>query len=565
MLYFDIIVRGKNEKEAEQLLKKITTILLAIIFALAAMPVEQQAEAAMTYTFVNVKYNESVNKDGTVNRTLSKVTLKNSAGKTATFTIDKSAILYINNTTTTIEGFKAGMAVTVKVNLRKVTEMRGTTTVDNGSIVPNSKQKAGVVTKIDPNGLFITVKLDGTGAKTYYVKNTTTIIKGKSTVDLSTLYEGDRVKLKFASANTTAISEIEIITSGIMVDNLYKAKLNTVNTSKNSFTVQNAHPFTNWLFGENETLDKNTFTFSSSTTIYAGNEKISKSELKNYKNSEMYFVTTKQFSKEVVHKVVVLANNERTYYQSLAEVNPKYGYFALSKVGRLYYHDGSILIRNGRLVEPDTLASNGTAYVITDGNTSDKYAHVVNITNDSFTSPNLASHQLYFGRLDLADLAAYKVELSGMEYFKNNFWTKFTTESVFSFSNSTTVTELDGDTQYKIIPETELFLYEGQYGYFYVKDGHIQAIHFIKNEARSAITATGRISSIGTNSISVKDVSQWIKGGEWSYYGATKVDINKVVIIKNGKAIKASDLKPSDRVVLLMDENFVTHVVMVNE
>ncbi|MEG0471885.1 MAG: phosphate ABC transporter ATPase [Solibacillus sp.] len=443
--------------------------------------------------------------------------------------------------------------------------MRGTSNIEEGAIVPNSKQSAGVVTKIDPNGLFITVKLDNAGTKTYYVKNSTTIIKGKSTVDLSALYEGDRVKLKFASADTTAVSEINIVTSGIMVENLYKAKLNTVNTSKNTFTVQNSHPFTNWLFGENEKLDKNTFNFSSNTTIYAGNEKISEDQLKNYKNSDMYFVTTKQFSKEVVEKIVVLASNERSYYQSLSEVNSKYGYFALTKVGRLFYHDGSILVRNGRLVEPDTLAANGTAYVITDGTTSDKYAHVVNVTNDSFTSPNLSSHQLYFGRLDLADLDAYKVELSGMEYFKNNFWTKFNTESIFSFSNSTAVTELDGDTQYKIIPETELFLYEGQYGYFYVKDGHIQAIHFIKNQARTSITATGRIDRIGTNEISVKDVSQWVNGGEWSYFGETKVELNKVVIIKNGKAIKASELKPSDRVVLLMDENFVTHVVMVNE
>lgn len=543
----------------------MATILMAIIFALAALPIGQQAEAATTYTFVNVKYDETENKDGTVNRTLSKVTLKNSAGKTATFNIDNNARLYINKTSTTIDGFKAGMDVTVKINLRKVTEMRGTTTIEEGAIVPNSKQNAGVVTKIDPNGLFITVKLDSAGTKTYYVKNTTTIIKGKSTVDLSALYEGDRVKLKFASADTSTVSEIDIITSGIMVENLYKAKLNTVNSSKNTFTVQNAHPFTNWLFGENEKEDKNTFNFSNNTTIYAGNEKITENQLKNYKNSEMYFVTTKQFSKEVVEKIVVLAKNERSYYQSLSEVNSKYGYFALSKVGRLFYHDGSILIRNGRLVEPDTLAANGTAYVITDGATSDKYAHVVNVTNDSFTSPNLSSHQLYFGRLDIADLDAYKVELSGMEYFKNNFWTKFNTESIFSFSNSTTVTELDGDTQYKIIPETELFLYEGQYGYFYVKDGHIQAIHFIQNEARSVITATGRVDSIGTNSIAVKDVSQWVSGGEWSYFGETKVDLNKVVIIKNGKAIKASELKPSDRVVLLMDENLVTHVVMVNE
>ena len=544
----------------------MTMILLAIIFALAALPIGQQAEAATTYTFVNVTYNETELKDGTVKRTLSKVTLKNSAGKTSTFNIDSSARLYINNTLTTINGFKSGMPVTVKVNLRKVSEMRGTSIdIEEGAIATNSKQKAGVVTKIDPNGLFITVKLDGAGSKTYYVNNNTNLIKGSSSVDLSALYEGDRVKLKFSSATSSVVSEIEIIATGVLIENLYKATLNTVNTTSNKFTVKNAHPFTNWLFGERETTDQNTYTFTNNTSIYAGNKKITKNQFKNYKNSEVYYVTTKQFSKEVVSKIIVLAKNERTFYQSLAEVNTKYGYFKLATAGRMYYHNGSILIRNGRLVEPTTLAANGTAYVVTDGNTSSQYAHVVNITNDSFTSPNLTKHQLYFGQIEFADLDAYKVELSGLELFDNNFWKSYTTESVYAFSNSTNVTELDGSTQYKIFPETELMLYEGEYGYFYVKDGHIQAMHLIGNETRTEITMTGRIHSVGKNSINVKDVSQWVSGGEWSYFGSTKVDLTHVMIIKAGKVIAPNELKKSDRVVMLMNSELETHVILVNE
>ncbi|MEK4230167.1 phosphate ABC transporter ATPase [Solibacillus sp. FSL H8-0538] len=548
------------------MLRKISPILIAIIFALAAIPLGQTAEASTTYTFVNVTYNEIELKDGTVEKTLSKVTLQNSAGKTSTFNIDSSARLYINNTLTTINGFKAGMQVTVSLNLRKVKEMRGTSDVEQGEITTNSKQKAGVVTQIDANGMFVKVKVDKGRDTTYYINNNTEFIKGSSTVDLSALYEGDRVKLKFSSTSTSIPSEIEIIATGVLVENLYKATLQTVNTTSNKFTVKNAHPFTNWLFGERVITDINTFGFSNSTSIYVGNKKITKNQLKNYKNSEIYYVSLKQFSKEVVTKIIVLAKNERSFYQSLSEVNTKYGYFKLANLkNNFYYHDGSILVRNGRLVEPTSLASKGTAYILTDGNTSSQFAHVVNITNDSFTSPNLSSHKLYFGQIYLADLEAYRVELDGLEIFENNFWKSYKGDPVFSFSNSTNAVVVDGSKPFKIFPETELVANEGDYGYFYVKDGHIQAMHIMLDEPRTELTLTGRIDKVGNNSIDVKDVSQWINGGEWSYFGETKVELTKVMIIKNGKVIQPNELKRSDRVVMLMNSELETHVILVNE
>lgn len=549
------------------MLKRFTSILIAVILILTILPVGQKADAATTYTFVNATYNENVLKDGTVEKTLSKVTLKNSAGKTSTFNIDSSAYLYINNTLTTIDGFKSGMEITVKLNLRKVKEMRGTSPeIEQGAITANSKQKTGVVMKIDPNGMFIRVKVDKAGETTYYVNNNTHYIKDTATMDLSALYEGDRVRLKFSSTSTSIPSEVEIITTGILVENLYKAKLQTVNTSSNKFTVQNAHSFKNWLFGERVTKDMNTFGFTNNTSIYAGNKKISKNQLKNYKNSEVYYATVKQFSKEVVTKMIVLSSNERSFYQSLSEVNTKYGYFKLANLkNNFYYHDGSILVRNGRLVDPTTMAANGTAHIITDGVTGSQYAHVVNITNDSFTAPNLSTHKLYFGQVNVVDMDVYKLEFSSLEVFENNFWETYYEDPIFSYSNTTNIMMLDGKDLVKLFPESEMFDTEMRYGYFYVKNGHIQAAHLLEDQARTDVTLTGRIDTLSTNSMDVKDVSQWVNGGEWSYYGQTVVDLTQVMIIKNGQVIEPSALKKSDRVVLLTDGQFRTHVVLVNE
>lgn len=561
-------------------MQKLSMILVAVVLMVSLVPLNS-AQAAQTFKFVEFTYADVTQADGSVQTVLNRVTLENANGNTAQYAIDPSRIyLYVNNTVTTPEGFKRGMPVTFERSFNKVIELRGTSIdIEESAIVAESKHKTGVVTKIDPNGLFVTVKLDASSiqpeagkplnanaTQTYYVNSNTTYFKDSQSVDLSALYEGDRVKLHFSGMNSSAIASLEIIATGVVIENLYKAQLNTVNAMENTMTVINAHPFANWSFGQRTTTNQNVFQFTNATSIYVGNKKITKNQLKNYRNSDVYYVTVKQFSKEVVKKMVVLAQNERTYYQPLTGVNTTYNFFRLQTAGQLYYHPGSILVRNGRLVEPSTLAASGTMFVVTDGNTSSKYAHVANVTNDSFTSPNLAKHNLYFGKITVADLDNYLVELDELRIFENNFWKAATTPSVLAYSNSTSAEYLDGNTKIKIIPQDELFLYEDYYyGYFYEKDGHIQAMYLSDATKRAEVTTTGRIDSITRNMVSVKDVSQWTSSGNWSYFGENSYDLAKAMIIKNGKVIQPKDLKANDRVVMLLDGQLRVQVVLVNE
>lgn len=556
--------------------------MITITFALAILPTGQQAEASNTYTFMKANYNETEDKKGNVTRTLKSATLKNSAGKTATFLLANTGEYYINNTLTTIAGFKAGMSVTIKLKLGKITEMRGSTNVEGGSIVENSKQVTGVVTQIDPNGLQLRVKIDGSSTKNYTVTNNTEVFKGDSSADLSTLYVGDRVRMKFATANTSRIAEITIMSTANMVAELYKAELNTVNTNKNTLNVKNAHPLLNWRFGTVKTKTQATFNFTNSTSIYAGNKKISKSQLKNYKNSELYFVTKTQFSKEVIDKIIVLAKNERTFYQPITGINLGVNMLQLKNSLKLNYHNGSILIRNGRLVEPEGLIAidlaqkpiSTTAFVLTDGATKSDYAHIVNITNDAYLAPNLSKYKLYFGRIDVADLDYYEVELSDLQRFDNHFWNTDKSITSFAYSNTTIASELDGTKQFKVIPELDLDLYDNYtnspnpyYGYFFVNDGHIEGIHFVPNEKLATLTLTGRVSSINFNTkkISVINSSQWSKDGHWNYrFGSLSLDLSKAMIIKDGKVIDISDISKADHVTAIARSTSEVYVLLVN-
>jgi len=531
----------------------------------------QPAKAAqlVTGTFVDVTYTEQTNPDGTVEQILSKVTLQNASGRTVTFNINKNTRLFINNTSTTIEGFKMGMAIEAEVSLRTVVELRGTSSATTEPRLPsvesNAKKMTGVVTSIDPNGLFIMVKPDIGDETSYYLNKDTNFQKGSSATDISALYVGDRVKLNFKNSNTSVVTKVEISETGTLVENLYKGEIQSVNPNTNKLTVKNQHAFVNWQFGSQVTADLSTMTFASKAPIYVGNTKVDKGNLKNYVGSEVYYATVKQFGKEVIEKIVVLKNSERSYYEPMLAVDTEYQLLKLKSAGTMYFHDGTILIRNGRLIEPTGLMAYGTAFVITDGAARDHYAQVVQVTSDSFMSPNLAGHDLYYGRLSQAD--GYLIEIDDAMKIESNVFKK-TETTILSVSNTTKAKVDDGNKTYTVMPDIELYLSEGDYGYFYVKDGHVQALHILDNAKPVApLMLAGKLQSVKSTYpavINVKSVSQW-QDGRW-YEAGEMIDMNidQATLIKAGKVIQPSDLQPSDRLVVLSDRFVKGHFILVD-
>ncbi len=544
-----------------------------MLLLVVGLAFNQPAKAAqlVTGTFVDVTFSEYTKPDGTIEQQLSKVTLQNDRGRTVTFNINKNTRLYINNTATTIEGFKMGMEVEAEISLRSVVELRGTSTTATEPNGPStgsgssSKTTAGVVTSIDPNGLFIIVKPDVGEETTYYINKETNYQKGSSATDISALYVGDRVKLNFKNKNTSVVTKVAISETGTLVENLYKGEIQAVNPNANKLTVKNQHAFINWQFGSQTTNDLSTMSFTSKVPIYVGNTKVEKGQLKNYIGSEAYYATVKQFGKEVIEKIVVLKNNERTYYEPMLSVDTDYQLLKLKSAGTLYFHNGTILIRNGRLIEPTGLLAYGTAFVIADGAARDHYAQVVQVTSDSFMSPNLAGHELYYGRLSQAD--GYLIEIDDAMKIESNVFKK-TDDTVLSVSNSTKAMVDDGNKTYSVMPDIELYLSEGDYGYFYVKEGHVQALHILDNAKPVApLMLTGKLQSVKSKYpavINVKSVSQW-QNGRW-YEAGEMVDMNidQATIIKAGKVIQPSDLQASDRLVVLSDRFVKAHFILVD-
>lgn len=544
-------------------MKKLIISLVALVLFVSLLPIQNSASAASGYTFERFEYADEAN------TVLLNVYLKNQKGFVNKFRVDQTTALKINNTPTVPDGFKYGMDVQFeRQGLGKLSVLQGISKIDEGVISENSKEVTGTVLKIDPNGMFIQVKTNAGKQEEYFLNKDTQYFKGVESVDMSYMYEGDRVKLRFSDIDTKLATQVEIYKDGLLIENLYRGQIQMVNTSTNRLTVRNPYTLTNWEFnGQNNKLK--TFKFDNSTSIYYGNRKILKSNIRKYRNSDAYFVTTNMNGTEIVKKIVIVQNFERTYFNDLKTVNltSNLKSFTLNQDGRFYLHGGTILVRNGRLIEPLSLTSKGSAFVITDGVTKSNYSHVVNVVNDSFLSPNLASHELYVGQLTKVDNRGYKIEVADLQKLESNYFgTPSNTNATFAFSNNTDVKKINNSIKLDV---TNMQTEVGRYGYFYVKDGHVRAVQF--TDPSTILPAdtihTGRVTAVSTPDIDMENVTTW-SNGTWTLSPAlTSVDLSTALIIKNGEVISETDIQLTDRVVLIRNASNSSSIdiVLVNE
>ncbi|MEK5039851.1 hypothetical protein [Sporosarcina sp. FSL K6-3457] len=545
---------------------------LVLLFSSFLLASPASANSLVTGTFVNVTYDEvQIDKNVTEKR-LSTVTIKNEQGRTMTLSIDKYATLSVDSVPTTIDAFKLGMEVEIDVNLRRVKAMRGSTGTAPAKIDHRDRVVTGTVNQIDPNGDFLSIRLDNGQSKTYYLNNQTEVIKGTNFSDLSVLYEGDRVKLTFSEYNTNTIRSIEANVQGIKIEALYKGTIQRIEPTSNKLIMKDEKIFLDGRWQSNTRLGANghsnsSYSYSAKAPIYVGTQPIQADRLRQYANHDVYFVTVSQFGKEVIEKMVIKEKNERTFYEPMTSVNINSKSIGLQTKGTVRYHAGTILIRNGRLVDENSLLASGTAFVATESSSRSEFANVVHITNDGFQSPNLTNHAIYFGQIHTAN--AYELTLTNaMILSKNNYW-QHESMPTLSFSNDTVAVEDARGSVRTIIPQQdEMKRYAGKYGYFYVENNQVVAVHIIEPTAPTAtIVSTGRIEGITQSNpaiIRIRNVSQW-QDGMWKTAGnISRMNIEQATIIKDGKVISVNDLRVNDRLYLLHESQVKGRILLVN-
>ncbi|PIC72748.1 hypothetical protein [Sporosarcina sp. P17b] len=530
-----------------------------------------EASERITGTFVKANYEEVLVDKDTTKKELRSVTIKNDAGRTATYTVDKYTRLSVDTIAVKIDAFKLGMKVEADIQNLYFKTLHAKTDTPGAVIEPNAKAYSGMVTYMDRDRKGLTITLDDGRVKNVYINSETQFFKKGKLTTSSSLYEGDRVNIKFSVYNSNYITLLDILEPGVQVAGLYKGTLHQIDPINRKIIVRDETKFQNWHWYENNPKSTTSYYYSTKTPIYFENKPVPHNQLRKYANLKVYLATVNKNGKEQVERIIIQKNAERTFYEPLQSFNGKTKEIRLMDSQRFRYHDGSILIRNGRLVSPESLGAYGTAFVAASGPIKTQYANIIHISNDGLNSPNLSDHSIYFGKI--SGVLGYKLRLSDASELKNNVWSSMK-EKDLNFNNETYAVEEHKGEFTTLIPQMDLRFYMNRYAYFYISDDNqVTAIQLTDGSKIPAnITLAGRLSKLDPapygkvtpTKISVRNVSRWMKGAWADQAEVKEMNIQQATFIKDGVVIQPSDLEINDRLFIIAESVVKGKIILVD-
>lgn len=197
---------------------------------------------------------------------------------------------------------------------------------------------------------------------TYRLDDLTAVIKRGLTTDRSVLRQGDRIKFQVSPGKDNYLSRIEVQGQGAMIDQIYKGNIVDVLPATGEVILSGMYNYGyyDWKYKGNYLK----YPLADGAVLYRGNEKLRIEELKNYIGKPIYAVSKDNYGKEELMQISLKDGYEDTAYKTIDSIKWTEKQLTLSNGKLLNYSDGTIVVRDGRLLDTRDLDINMGAFVI---------------------------------------------------------------------------------------------------------------------------------------------------------------------------------------------------------
>ena len=239
----------------------------------------------------------------------------------------------------------------------------------------------GTLHYLDKNGRYLTIKRDNGNLENYFFQRSTQIRNDKGYAGTSALIEGDRIKIQFQRAGSSFLDKVEILKTEREIKSIRKGKIHLLDSVTGKLNLSNGSKFDTYSWGYQSYYDRNsTYQLSKEAKVYFGDELINKSQYRYYNLYDAYFVTTMQFNKEVVEHVVIQRSSEKNLREEINLIDLKGNYLTVkSSSEKVYFHEGTIFIRNKRAVDAISITKGDKSFITADVINGKLYANIVYI------------------------------------------------------------------------------------------------------------------------------------------------------------------------------------------
>ncbi len=492
--------------------------------------------------------------------------------------LHENATLLIDNRPVGFSDFIPGMEIFIKVRDGSITHLEGYSAVNLGYISPGSKLRTGTIISIDRDQL--TIRTTPGEEKTYFLSPATLILRNGQRVQASNLYVGDNVKLYFDEVDSIIASRVELEGPSINVSGIYRGTLNITNGFTNSIALQDVKVLRNGSWQHHNSYMS--FPINRETPIYFGGGTVSPNNFKYYTGSNVYLVTRNFFGNERAERLLIQSRYEGMHTDKITDLNWYTGAFELNNNRNFTFNDGTIIVKNGRIVDPYSLTVGSDAIVISDSLGSSRTANLIYILNEDINHSNMGYHHLYAGKLDMV-LEDFLV-LEDFFLLEKNQWESYDDEKELFFDNDTYIYDMEDNT---LISSKEL--YSGDYAVDekskYARNNNLRSWYAYAYTDGDRITVLGLKKSLDSllrqritngsikiveDNIHVGWTVELINANDWSRRheqwmprnDSIRINLENALIIKDDKLIKPYELKSGDRLYIVRDD-FEGRVVIV--
>lgn len=516
------------------------------------------------------------------------------ADKIVEYPVANHALVTINGTYAQLKDLQNGQDLKLTVKDGYITKVETETNTENaGAIGEYGKMRTGSIYYLYSDSVLFDLN---NGQRTQYlVGDSTVIIKDGIRTTPRALKEGDQVKLYFNDIYSNKVDKIEVEGIERLIKQVYKGEIKEVNATEGTLTLSfpSVMKNTGWVQTGSYMMD---IPYNEKTLIYNGSTAVREKDLaKAFKDKTAYVVVEENYGTETAVKITIRNGGELMSYDSVEKVDTTLGSMELGSKENFNFNAGTIVIKDGRLIDPSRINRFDNAYVVSDYYMGTKTANVVRLV----TRVESIFDNLYVGAL-------YQVDYNSM-IFKNyakmsgNQWGSieenpsrrfyYTTDtSITNVTNSPVVSIKPGDFFHKGFSEEENkdknnvgLKYERYYGIF-VTDG--KDVTYAINLRQKGLVSGQNIDDTTTDEKTIKaslnDIlkttsltrgaveavdTKWTRiqltnSNDWSSslatWNANNVDTyvkyQDTLILKNNKVIAPTDIKQGDTLYVLRNK-----------
>lgn len=452
---------------------------------------------------------------------------------------------------TTIENIEPGDVVFIR------SKDDDPTYIDKISASPNYIMKSGKVLQVTDNVdvVKILVQFDNGQTSLYDVPSSVYASKSGKPISINQITPGDNVKLLINDAIITpgetieAVKEVLVQDSGHLIGDILKGQLGAIDPIQKTLSLQNSYTLGKSGWQDYQQVRKLNTSNKNLACYYNGSQvslDFLSSKLKR-SNGEVYVALENGYSGNTIGKITVRTGRDEPLAPDIVTSVDGVGGFTTSANGTIQTDKGTIVRKNGKLVDATNISVNDYVTISLNG---DGKAGIVDITQAPVTN----AVSIARGRVSKIEEGKWFV-VKAMSVLNGDKWEYSPVERKFTIDEQTlyitsdgikNINEFIGYTTNTSIDKAFTIIFDGD------KATHIIDAPYPTKFVSGTIYETG-------STLKLKDGKYMKNDKTWDSVSVKDATINaktsaNTIVIKNNKVVSVSDIQKGDKIRVMTEK-----------